>query len=88
MTIYEVLVNQVHPDEAIQEIALEANERGGFAAGHARSAALAHSPGPGRTRPAGRLRREDRLAATFRRLRQQLRHDHHRLPALLGHLNP
>ena len=70
MTIYEVLVNQVHPDEAIQEVRLEANERGGFA-----PAILDLLPSHIRLAQAeldllGVLRREDRLSATFRRLRQ------------------
>jgi chromosome partitioning protein len=70
VTTYEVLVNQVHPDEAIQEIQLELNARRGFA-----SATLSLLPSHIRLARAeldllGVLRREDRLSSTFRHLTQ------------------
>jgi chromosome partitioning protein len=70
VTAYEVLVNQVSPQEAIQTIALEPNMRGGFAA-----ATLDLLPSHIRLARAeldllGVLRREDRLAAALRRTGQ------------------
>lgn len=70
VTTYEVLVNQVHPDEAIKEVCLKGNERGGFA-----PAILSLLPSHIRLARAeldllGVLRREDRLSSTFRHLNQ------------------
>ena len=68
VTAYEVLVNQVAPQEAIHTIELAANQRGGFAA-----ATVDLLPSHIRLARAeldllGVLRREDRLAAALRRV--------------------
>lgn len=68
VTTYEVLVNQVHAEEAMREIALEANERLGYPA-----STLMILPAHIRLARAeldllGVLRREDRLASALRRL--------------------
>jgi len=68
VTTYEVLVNQADPKEAIKEIALEANKKAGY-----KAASLDLLPSHIRLARAeldllGVLRREDRLAATIRRL--------------------
>lgn len=68
LTTYDVLVNQADPREAIQQIELVANKRAGYQA-----ATLDLLPSHIRLARAeldllGVLRREDRLAATIRRL--------------------
>jgi len=69
-TTYEVLVNQVHPEEAIKSIKLIANKRAGF-----KAANLDLLPSHIRLARAemdllGVIRREDRLAATLRSLKK------------------